>query len=252
MRSVTPYKISALGDSAVVIDFGNLIDEAINKKVLAIFHYLKKFPFKGMMETVPAYSSLTVFYDVAQIRLHEKTNTALEWVTQTLEVILKKNIDSIDEHRETIRIPVLYSSDLTPDLQQLEKTFNISKEEIIHLHTSQVYRVYMLGFLPGFPYMGVVNDRIAFPRKQQPAPVKAGSVAIAGKQTGIYPLPSPGGWQVIGKTPVKMFDVLPESSPQYSCFLQPGDHVQFYAIRKDEYEYLEKNSLKENESEGTV
>jgi inhibitor of KinA len=252
MSSVTPYNISALGDTAVIIDFGNLIDEAINKKVLAIFHHLKKYPFKGMIETVPAYSSITVFYDVVQIRMHEKTNTAFEWVTQILEEILNDHIELIEERREIIRIPVLYSSDLSPDLERLEKAFTISKEEIIHLHTSQIYRVYMLGFLPGFPYMGIVNDRIAFPRKQQPVPVKAGSVAIAGKQTGIYPLPSPGGWQVIGRTPVKMFEALGEPSAQHFCFLQPGDHVQFYAISKDEYEYLEKNSLKENEPEGTV
>jgi len=252
MSEKKPYCISSLGDSALILDFGNVIDEAVNKKVLALFHHLKKFPFKGMMETVPAYSSLAVFYDVAQIRMHEKTSTAHEWVVLKLEEILQADIDIIEETRNTIRIPVLYNSALSHDLEQMEKAFTISKEEIIHLHTSQIYRVYMLGFLPGFPYMGEVNDRIAFPRKQQPVPVKAGSVAIAGKQTGIYPLPSPGGWQVIGRTPVKMFEAFQESSPPYSCFLQPGDHVQFYAISKDEYEYLEKNSLKENESGGTV
>lgn len=259
------YKISSLGDSAVIIDFGNVIDETISKKVIALFHHFQKFPFEGMTEVAPAYSSLSVFYDVVQIRKRAKTTSALDWVMQELEKILSNDIPITETNPQTIRIPVYYNSTLFPDLELMAAAYNISKEEIIQLHTSQVYRVYMLGFLPGFAYMGVVDDRIAFPRKLQPVPVEAGSVGIAGKQTGIYPLPSPGGWQVIGHTPVKMFvlknslreveksEMLQQKSSEgYSGYLQPGDYVQFYQIGKDEFEYLKNANAfkKENDTEG--
>jgi inhibitor of KinA len=260
------YKISSLGDSAVIIDFGNVIDETISIKVIALFHHLQKFPFEGMTEAAPAYCSLSVFYDVVQIRKRVKTTSALDWVKQELEKILNNDIPLEENKTQTIRIPVYYNSNSSPDLEKMAAASNISKDEIIQLHTSRVYRVYMLGFLPGFAYMGVVDDRIAFPRKLQPVPVEAGSVGIAGKQTGIYPLPSPGGWHVIGHTPVKMFthkeDVFGEvkktgtihqkSSEEYSSYLQPGDYVQFYQIGKDEFEHLKNSSVykKDNEPEG--
>ena len=111
----------------------------------------------------------------------------------------------------------------------------ISIEEIIQLHSSATYRVYMLGFLPGFTYMGLVDEKISSPRKQQPTPVEAGSVGIAGRQTGIYPLRSPGGWQIIGRTPWNLF----EKEQVNPVSFKSGDHVQFYSISKDEFEDIQ-------------
>ena len=130
-----------------------------------------------------------------------------------------------------ISIPVCYSRAFAPDIEFIASEKNISIEKIIQLHTSKSYTVYMIGFLPGFSYMGEVAEAIAIPRKIQPVSVAAGSVGIAGKQTGIYPLESPGGWQIIGRTPLKIFDK-GKSDP---VLLQPGDEIQFYSISEDEF-----------------
>jgi inhibitor of KinA len=125
---------------------------------------------------------------------------------------------------------------------------DISPEEVIALHTSKTYRVFMLGFLPGFAYMGQVDEKIAMPRKPQPVNIAAGSVGIAGRQTGIYPLDSPGGWQIIGKTPLKLFDAEREDP----VLLQAGDHVQFFSISKNDFREIQNSALlKESSQRGT-
>ena len=132
---------------------------------------------------------------------------------------------------DLVRIPVCYDDEFAIDLRWIAEQKNLTREEIVHLHSSRQYRVYMLGFLPGFPYMGEVNEKIVVRRKPEPKQILAGSVGIAGKQTGIYPLNSPGGWQIIGRTPRKLFDqdaLLPVS-------LNAGDQVEFYPISKEEF-----------------
>jgi inhibitor of KinA len=139
---------------------------------------------------------------------------------------------------ELISIPVCYEKEFAHDLEWIAIQNNISLEEIISLHTAASYHVYMLGFLPGFAYMGLVNDKISVPRKQKPVTVEAGSVGIAGKQTGIYPLSSPGGWQIVGRTPMKLFDKEKESP----TLIKSGDSVQFYSITKDEFEDIKSRN----------
>jgi inhibitor of KinA len=152
-------------------------------------------------------------------------------VKEKLENLLKKApFPAINEGRH-IRIPVYYDDESGTDINKLAKMKNLSKEEIIQLHTGTKYRVYMLGFLPGFPYLGKTDKRIAVPRKDQPEPVMSGSVALAGRQTGIYPMNSPGGWYVIGRTALKLFDVQKSDV----TLLKPGDEVEFLSITKEEY-----------------
>ena len=227
-----PYHIFAVGDSTITLDFGNFIDESINKQVIARYRQLQQDPLYGMIEAVPAYSSITIHYDVVTIRkLIPADKTVFESLKQQLEERLQQPIQENQLNEGLVKIPVCYEDELAMDIQTLAAVKNISVDEVIHIHTSAIYKVYMLGFLPGFPYMGQVDDRIATPRKLQPQTVEAGSVGIAGKQTGIYPLTSPGGWQIIGRTPLKLFDVLQDEP----TLLKAGDSVQFYSITKKEF-----------------
>ena len=226
------YRIFPLGDSALTLDFGNTINETINKEVLALFHSLKQQPFSGITEIIPTYSSLSICYDVLALKhVVPGKITVYEWMKMKLENFLQTTITAEAEIARQIKIPVCYDEEFGTDINQVAEIKNLSKEEIIQLHTATKYRVYMLGFLPGFPYMGKTDKRIAMPRKDQPEIVKTGSVALAGRQTGIYPMSSPGGWYVIGRTAVKLFDV----EKKDVTLLKPGDMVEFYAISKEEY-----------------
>ena len=226
------YRIFPLGDSALTIDFGNTINETINKEVLALFHSLKQQDFPGIKEMIPAYSSLSIFYDVPALRQNIPSKISVyEWMKEKLENLLRTAILTEAVEGRRIRMPVCYNNEYGTDMNKLAEMKNLSKEEIIQLHTGIKYRVYMLGFLPGFPYLGKTDKRIAAPRKNQPELVMSGSVALAGRQTGIYPMNSPGGWYVIGRTALKLFDVQKKDV----TLLKPGDEVEFFSITKEEY-----------------
>lgn len=229
----TSYTIYPLGETALTLDFGNVIDPCINKQVLALFKKLQTLALPFVLDIVPAYASLTLYYDVVQVRQHiHDDHTA----ANAIQVLLETTLASLTAESETtprlIKLPVCYGDMYAPDLKTLACAKGITPEEVVALHSSQTYRVYMIGFMPGFPYMGQVNEKIAMPRRAQPRlRVEAGSVGIAGGQTGIYPLASPGGWQIIGRTPLRLFD----PHLQEPSLLQPGDEVQFYSISEDEF-----------------
>lgn len=232
MNYDTPYRIFSLGDTAITINFGNCIDEAINQKVMAGFHQLQKDPLPGMIESVPAYSSLTLYYDISFIRKTvPKEQPVFDWIKGQVEQRLAGLAPEEAGTERRIRIPVCYDQEFAPDIQELAAMNNISVNELIQIHTARSYRVYMLGFLPGFAYLGEVDERIAMPRRAQPAMVTAGSVGIAGRQTGIYPLTSPGGWQIIGRTPKQLFD----ANKQEPALVKAGDIIEFYSISPDEF-----------------
>jgi inhibitor of KinA len=240
LDQLPPYKICALGDNAIIIDFGNVIDERINKLVHSIFFQFQHDPIPGMIEAVPAYCSLTLFYDVFALRtkLNDTNKTVFEWISEHLNRYISTESLETGDPELLISIPVCYDKEYGADLKFIASQNKISVEEIIHLHSSVTYRVYMLGFLPGFAYMGLVNEKIFSPRKQQPTPVEPGSVGIAGRQTGIYPFKSPGGWQIIGRTPLKLFD----KEKVNPVLFKAGDNVKFYAITKDEFEDIKSRN----------
>jgi len=227
------YKIFPLGDAAVTFDMGNSISEAFNQKALAMQQWLLANPFEGLKDCLVAYSSLTVLYIPAAVKKYYNPGTTVfDWVAGQLQQAFENALETPEEVREVIGIPVCYETPFAPDLAALAQQKQLTEQEVVTLHTATIYNVYMIGFLPGFSYMGEINEKIAVPRKQQPAQVLAGSVGIAGSQTGIYPLNSPGGWQIIGRTPLTMFDpFVPEPVK-----LQAGDRVQFFAITKQEFE----------------
>ncbi len=233
------YKISSLGETALIIDFGNTIDESINKMVHSLFYQLQNDPIPGMIEAVPAYSSLTIYYDILFIRnILNKQTTAFEWISESIKKFIpKENIETGDP-QILIKVPVCYEIEYAPDLGFIASQNKISDEEVIFLHTSTTYHIYMLGFLPGFAYMGMVDEKISSSRKQKPVFVEAGSIGIAGKQTGIYPFRSQGGWQIIGRTPLKLFD----KEKINPVLFKAGDKVQFYSITKDEFEDIKNRN----------
>jgi inhibitor of KinA len=227
------HKIFPISDSAMTIDFGNIIDESINTKILSLFREVQRNPLPGMIEAVPAYSSLTIYYDLFQLKKSAPPDTTVyEWMSGQLEKRVDTTAQANDLLPVLVKIPVCYEKEFAPDTEQLAKEKSISVEDVIRIHTSKQYRVYMLGFLPGFSYMGEIDERIIISRKPQPVTVAAGSVGIAGKQTGIYPMVSPGGWQIIGRTPLKLFDAEKEEP----TLLKAGDTVQFISISKNEFE----------------
>ncbi len=237
------YHIFPLGDSALTLDFGNSINELFNKEVIGRFRELQKHPLPGMIEAVPAYSALTIYYDLPALRKKVPANrTVFDWIKDQLEERLQRPMEENIIATKLVKIPVCYEEEFAHDIQEIVRLKSLPLEEVIRIQTSVNYKVYMLGFLPGFAYMGEVDKRIAMPRKLQPEKVVKGSVGIAGIQTGIYPLASPGGWQIIGRTPLKLFDAnspLPsireEASDNAFCLLHPGDTVQFYPITKNDF-----------------
>jgi inhibitor of KinA len=232
MQPAALYKIFPLGDQAITIEFGNRIDEQINVVVIARFREWSDQMIPGVKEMVPAYSTLTIYYDLAYwTRNHENNLTALDLIKAEIEKRLSRPVIIHQREERTVRIPVCYETAIALDIEQVADLKGITPDEVIALHSSVTYKVYMMGFLPGFAYMGEVDEKIAVPRKPQPTNIIAGSVGIAGKQTGIYPLDSPGGWQIIGRTPLKLFD----QGKEMPCFLQAGDRVQFYPISKKEF-----------------
>ncbi len=229
---ILPYRIFPLGDAAITVDFGNCIDETINKEVIARFNQLRQQPLPGMIEAAPAYSSLTVYYDIMALKKKIPGHqTVYEWMRQLLEERLQQPVQQDQITGRLLHIPVCYDKEFALDIQQLATTKNISVDEVIQTHTAKQYKVYMLGFMPGFAYMGEVDEKISMPRKAQPVNITTGSVGIAGKQTGIYPLASPGGWQIIGRTPLKLFDTAGEEP----TLLRAGDRVQFYSIPTNDF-----------------
>jgi inhibitor of KinA len=226
--------IEPLGDHALTVKLGEIIDEKINKKVLALFHYLQQKNIEEVKDYIPAYASLTVVYDIAEIKKHHALS-AFEYMHNMIEDALRNFNESLQVETTLIHIPVCYDVSLGIDLKEMAGQKNITIEEIVELHTAVTYRVYMIGFLPGFAYMGKVNTKIAAPRKAVPRKnVNAGSVGIADFQTGIYPFNSPGGWNIIGQTPLQIFN----STYTEPCVLQPGDTVKFEPISLEEFEDL--------------
>ncbi len=217
----------------MLVSFGNTIDKSIHEKVMALQQVFERQHFDGFVETVPGYNSLTVFYDVAIIKHRYQIEiTAFDFVRLFTEELIAELNKGIISKPNTVIIPVYYNGE---DLESVAKQHQLSTAEVVAIHTAKQYRVFMIGFLPGFAYMGKVDERIVTPRHATPRTnVKAGSVGIAGLQTGIYPLQSPGGWQLIGQTPIKIFD----TQKNEPCLLKAGDNVQFVAIGKADFEKL--------------
>lgn len=239
MTAKLPYQLYAISDQAITLDFGGPISLETNNKVHTLVGSLQKNILPGITDIIPAYNSVTVVYDYMAVYQAQLTNENILPVYKIIEDWIEINlseasIENKDDKKEII-IPVCYDKSVGIDIEFIAKSHQLSIEQVIEIHTSKTYRVFMNGFLPGFAYMGIVDSAIQTPRHEIPRPlVSAGSVGIAGVQTGIYPCDSPGGWQIIGKTPLPLID------ENDHLLLTPGSFVKFKSISLLSFEKLIK------------
>ena len=212
------------GDRAIFIELGDSIDPDVNQRVRNLKLAIEKADIPGVVESVPAYRSLLVYFEPLEISAPE--------FRETICSLLQSLASSELPGRRVIEIPVTYGGEFGPDLELVASHNNLSAAEVVRIHSGARYLIYMIGFMPGFPYLGGMSPEIATPRKTTPLlKIPAGSVGIAGNQTGIYPAESPGGWQIIGRTPLELFH--PNREPP--SILQAGDYLTFASITPEEF-----------------
>ena len=217
--------ISPVGDRAISIDFGQVIDPIINRHIRQTIERIKELQLDGIIELVPTYCALLVEYDAMLYSYSEICNI----IEPTLE---EGMANTINELVTVVEVPTVYGGEFGPDLSFVASHNHLSEDEVISIHSGTDYLVYMLGFIPGFTYLGGMDPRIATPRLSSPRTlIPAGSVGIAGEQTGTYPSDSPGGWQIIGRTPVTMYDM----SKAQAALLKAGDYVRYVPIDESEF-----------------
>ena len=217
--------ISPVGDCAISIDFGQVIDPKINRHIRQTIERIQELKLDGITELVPTYCALLIQYDAMLYSYSDICNL--------MEPLLEPSAtDDANERVTVIEIPTVYGGEFGPDLGFVASHNNLSEDEVVSIHSGTDYLVYMLGFIPGFTYLGGMDPRIATPRLSAPRTlIPAGSVGIAGEQTGTYPSDSPGGWQIIGRTPVTMYDM----SKEQAALLSAGDYVRYVPIDEAEY-----------------
>jgi len=225
--------MKVLSERSVLVYFGEKIHEDTHKKIQFALQLLNEQSIEGITEIICGYTNICIHYEPLKIKKsvqHFTGNSISEKVISLLQNTLKGgNTHDLAEGR-VVEIPVLYGGEYGPDLEYVAEQNNLTPQEVINIHTSGDYLVYMLGFAPGFPFLGGLDPRIATPRKQTPRlKIEAGSVGIGGEQTGVYTLPTPGGWQIIGRTTAQLF--LPNETPP--TLLRAGDRIRFVAVEED-------------------
>jgi len=231
-------KIIPLGDSALVVrvreEFEDAPDETLDE-VLRVFHLLQRAAIPGIIGLAPAYTSVAVFYDPIAVSKASAKADIFDWLKARVQASLAPADRVKRAASRVVDIPVCYDAAFAPDLDDVARHAQISTKQVLDLHSGCEYRVACIGFVPGFPFLAGLPEKLATPRRAIPRKeIPPGSVGIGGAQTGIYPLRSPGGWNLIGRTPVKLFD--PQKDPP--TLLRPGDRVRFRAITREEFESL--------------
>lgn len=235
-------QITPLGDNALVLELGTAIDESTHRRVQAAWQALAAAPLPAVSELVPAYTTVTVFYDPwAAVQAGAPAPGIADWLGGLLRERLK-NPPKVEKTKpRVVEVPVCYGGEFGPDLARVAAQAKLSPEEVIKRHSKAEYLVHLIGFAPGFPYLGGLPKELHTPRHAKPRmSVPPGSVAIGGEQTGIYPLATPGGWNLIGRTPRRIFR--PEQTPP--VLLAAGDRVKFRAITPEEFGKLQDPSSK--------
>lgn len=229
-----PFTVCPVGDTGLLVSFEQRIAQSVGAAVAALNTRVAAAAIPGVVETVPAFASLLIFYDPL-VTEYDAVAAAVQKLAQA------PGSDTAAGEGRLVEIPVCYGGTFGPDLPFVAEHAGLTEKEVIELHTGREYRIYMLGFLPGFPYLGGLDERLFTPRLPTPrTAIPAGSVGIGGEQTGIYPIASPGGWQLIGRTPLKLFDPAAGALP-YAA----GDRIRFCPITQDEFDAIAQK-------EGTV
>lgn len=217
-------RILTAGDSSLLIEFGKEISPETNRKISATIQLMKEQHIEGVVDMIPAFCSLLVNYDPRVISYDE--------IRERMQALVRVDARAGETRKRIFEIPVCYGGEYGPDIQNIAEHAGLSQEEVIQIHSSRDYLIYMLGFLPGFTYLGGLDERLHTPRLANPRiRIPAGSVGIGGSQTGIYPLDSPGGWQLMGMTPVKTYD----PSRETPILVEAGDYIRFVPVEEEEY-----------------
>ncbi len=227
MADSSDFRVLQGGDSCIIIDFGEQISMELNNKVHNLNNWIGKKRYPGLIETVPTYRSLAVYFEPGKFDL--------QYFTGDIENLEPAILDAELPEKKVIHIPVSYGNEFGPDLLELAEYHGLTPDKVITIHSSPTYHCYMIGFTPGFPYLGGLDERLATPRLLEPRNlIPSGSVGIAGNQTGIYPIESPGGWRIIGRTPLKLFD--PSAHPP--VMIRSGWSIRFYPVPAVQYEEI--------------
>jgi inhibitor of KinA len=236
-RVTSSFRIVAAGDSVLIAELEERIDPTVNARAIAIAAGIDRAKLPGVRDVVTTYRSVAVYFDPLR--------TNYERLLQAIEAEAQAEFGGGVAVGEPVRVPVCYGGEFGPDLDAVAAFGNITAEEVVTIHSSAIYRVFMLGFVPGFAYMGTVDSRIAAPRHATPrVRVPLGSVGVAGVQTGIYPAETPGGWQLIGRTPLKPFD----AGRAEPFLFRAGDHVRFFAITPEEFDRIARGEAEHSAS----
>jgi len=227
------FRVLPAGERGLVVELGNLISPEVNARVQRLARRINQKSIAGVIEVVPTYRSLLVYFDPFNI----SRSDLVEAIQQML--VSEEGPEAAEtEEVQVVHVPVCYGGEFGPDLDYVAQHNNLSIEDVITIHSSKPYLVYMLGFTPGFPYLGGMSDKIATPRLEKPrAKIPQGSVGIAGAQTGLYPIESPGGWRLIGRTPLKPF--LPGAANPF--LFAAGDYLRFIPISPEEYHHIRRD-----------
>lgn len=228
------------GDSAIIMEFGNEISKEINAKIRSTITKIENANIDGIIELVPTYRSITILYSPLKIKYAK--------LVELLKTFENSDVGTSEEKVRLIEIPTVYAGEYGPDIEFVSENAGLSSEEVINIHTGTDYLVYMMGFAPGFTYLGGMDKRIETPRLKTPRlKIPGGSVGIAASQTGMYPSESPGGWQLIGRTPLKLYD----ETNDPPVFINAGDYIRYVQVDEEEYNKI-KQSVDSGEYEVNI
>lgn len=224
------------GDRALLVEFGRAVNPALNARARALAEYLLANPLPCVTDVVPTYVSVTVHFDAIAAAAHFRTGNPLEALRPLLEKAVARAPTAPRRRPRTVEIPVAYGGEFGEDLAEVAKHCGLTAEEVIRLHSAPLYEVAMLGFVPGFGYLSGLDRRLATPRRETPRKrTPAGSVGIGGEHTAVYPIDTPGGWRIIGRTPRRLFRLEEEGAPSV---MEAGDRVKFVPVTAAEFERL--------------
>jgi len=227
------WRIAPQGDCCLMVEFGQKVDRETNLRARALAEYLVEHPLPGVFDVVPALTTVAVHYRPEALADPEGAESPYERLADRMEQILYAGVGHAASASRTVEIPVCYGGELGPDLEEVARACKLGADEVIRLHSQSPHVVYMLGFAPGFPYIAGLDERLAVPRRATPRlKIPVGTIAIAGNQSVVYSIETPGGWNLIGRTPLRVF--MPEADPP--SLLKAGDAVRFVPITRAEYD----------------
>jgi inhibitor of KinA len=238
MKVVPDPTFQPMGDRCVIIEFESRVDPEINARLRSVAEYLLTHPIEGVVDVVPAFTTVAVHYRPEALANSLPQETPYRRLCRLIESALAEGVAGTHASARMVEVPVCYGGEFGPDLDEVAVQSKLTPQQVIELHAASKHQVYMLGFAPGFPYLGGLDPRLEMPRRATPrTKVPAGSVAIAREQSAIYSIETPGGWNILGRTPLRLFT--PETDPP--CLLLPGDNVRFVPITAEQFKDMHEN-----------